>query len=156
MKKIFTLFAFIAILSACDNKTETNEGKTFEAAPEFDIKFSAEELFYNINNLPENCDKNPAICAIDLAVRCTIDPKKEYCNKKQMPRFIFMDDESLKRPTEVSFVIEKAKSIDINTAEIYTKSKCNGNWFGLCNGNVIYVLNNKSGSWVVKDIYAIE
>ena len=58
--------------------------------------------------------------------------------------------------TELTFEILKIKPIDANTVEIYTKGTCNGNWFGLCNGNIIYVLSNKSGSWVVKDIYALQ
>ena len=41
--------------------------------------------------------------------------------------------------------------------ELYTDSTCNGSWFGLCQGTVIYVLTQPDdGSWYVKDIYAIE
>jgi len=40
--------------------------------------------------------------------------------------------------------------------EVYTQGSCNGMWFGLCEGNIIYVLSNKNGFWAVKDVYARE
>ena len=71
-------------------------------------------------------------------------------------KLTFMEDESLQRPSQASFQIVKLKPIDAHTVEVYTKSDCNGVWFGLCKGNIIYVLNNRSGNWTVKDIYALQ
>ena len=67
-----------------------------------------------------------------------------------------MSDESLKRPTEISYKLHKMKPIAADLIEVHTDSTCNGNWFGLCQGRVIYVLVPDNDSWRVKDIYAIE
>ena len=34
------------------------------------------------------------VCAIDLYAKCTLDPKGSECDKKKMPKFVFMDDEN--------------------------------------------------------------
>ena len=67
-----------------------------------------------------------------------------------------MKDESLKRPTFQSYKINKIVPRNDGTIEIFTKSSCNGNWFGLCNGNIIYVMKNIKDKWNIIDIYAIE
>ena len=54
------------------------------------------------------------------------------------------------------FKIHKIKPVAADMVEIHTDSTCNGNWFGLCQGNIIYVLVPNGDSWRVKDIYAIE
>ena len=66
-----------------------------------------------------------------------------------------MEDESLQRPTQQSYKITKLKPLNDGTVEVYTQSTCNGVWFGLCNGNIIYVMKNVNNKWQVKDIYAI-
>lgn len=112
--------------------------------------------FDNQNDEKLNCKDNEAVCAVDLAVKCTINPSLNFCNKDKLPRFIFMDDEALGRPTKIDYKIVKIHPIDMNTVEIRTKSECDGMWFGLCRGNIIYVVNNSLGEWVVKEIYALE
>lgn len=102
------------------------------------------------------CKDDDAVCAVDLAVKCTINPKLSFCDKNKLPRFIFMDDDALGRPKKINYTVVKVHPIDLNTVEIQTKSDCDGIWFGLCNGNIIYVVNNSGGSWVVKEIYALE
>ena len=70
-----------------------------------------------------------------------------------------MQDPGLDRPTEISYKITNRRVLVNNNVEIYTDSTCNGSWFGLCQGTVIYVLTepeNANGEWFVKDIYAIE
>ena len=67
-----------------------------------------------------------------------------------------MEDPTLKRPTNVSYQIVKTKQITENITEVYTKMSCDGNWFGLCNGNIIYVLENLNSSWKLQDIYALQ
>ncbi len=112
---------------------------------------------YNSENLPQNCNINSSMaCAVEFAVKCSINPDFEGCRQSKLPKFIFMEDPSLGRPTEISFKISKIKPISADLVEMYTESTCNGNWFGLCNGNIIYVLVPNEDAWRVKDIYAIE
>lgn len=112
---------------------------------------------YNPENLPQNCLMNSNMaCAVEFAVKCTINPDFTGCRQSKLPKFIFMEDPSLNRPTEISFKISKVKPISADLVEIYTESTCNGNWFGLCQGNIIYVIVPTENSWRVKDIYAIE
>lgn len=169
MKKLLALFGFIALISACSDRDEKKaeeltteealeQGETIVVRPQIDITFEEGKIYaYGPDNLQVPCsEQNEALCAIDAAAKCTINPKMEQCDKKKMPKFIFMEDESLERPTEMSYEIVKVKPLDANNIEIYTKGDCNGGWFGLCKGNIIYVLSKYSGSWAVKDIYAME
>lgn len=111
---------------------------------------------YNADNLSSNCTLNSEMaCAVDFAVKCTLNPEFDNCRDSKLPRFIFMEDENLQRPTEMSFKIAKIKPISAELVEIHTDSTCNGNWFGLCQGRVIYVLVPDGEHWRVKDIYAI-
>jgi len=95
------------------------------------------------------------MCAIELAAKCTINPKHKECDKNLLPSFIFMEDESLQRPTEISFRVYKLKPLQGGIIEAYTESSCNGGWFGLCQGNVIYVLSSQGSGWKVNDIYSL-
>lgn len=89
---------------------------------------------------------------IEYFRRKLVEWKKSLLNQSQDT----LEDDSLQRPTKASFQIVRLKPIDANTVEVYTKSDCNGVWFGLCKGNIVYVLSNKSGSWAVKDLYALQ
>lgn len=112
---------------------------------------------YDVNSIKEGCDLNSEMaCAVDFTVKCTLNPDHKGCRESKLPRFIFMEDENLNRPTEMSFKIVKIKPINADLVELHTDSVCNGNWFGLCQGRVIYVLVPSGESWRVKDIYAIE
>ncbi|MBQ8870668.1 MAG: hypothetical protein IJ019_04760 [Alphaproteobacteria bacterium] len=112
---------------------------------------------YKKDNLKTDCKQDSKmLCAVDFAVKCTINPEFEGCKESKLPKFIFMSDESLKRPTEISYKLHKMKPIAADLVEVHTDSTCNGNWFGLCQGRVIYVLVPYNDSWRVKDIYAIE
>ena len=171
MKKFLCAFSVLLLISACSDEKKTQqeelstlstqkaleEGEEIVARPQFDVKFEDIVYKYNADNLPQGCDKgSEMVCAIDLQVKCTINPKREECDAKKLPRFTFMEDESLQRPTQSSFQIIKLKPIDATTVEVYTKSDCNGVWFGLCKGNIVYVLSNAKGAWVVKDLYALQ
>lgn len=167
MKKILSVLSFIALISACSDKNEEaltlpleealEQGEVVVVPPQIDIAFEGKIYEYDIASLAKECDKdNEITCAIDLTVKCTINSKLSQCDENKLPKFIFMEDESLERPTKFSFEIVKIKPISPDMIEVYTKSTCNGGWFGLCNGNIIYVLSNKSGSWNVKDIYAMQ
>ena len=171
MRKFLCAFSALLLISACSDEKKTQqeelstlstqealeEGEEIVARPQFDVEFEDVVYHYDINNLPQGCDKgSDMVCAIDLQVKCTINPKLAECDAKKLPRFTFMEDESLQRPTQSSFQIVKLKPIDATTVEVYTKSECNGVWFGLCKGNIVYVLNNAKGTWVVKDLYALQ
>lgn len=166
MKKLWMILALTAIVSACSEKSDssndmaTETAASQEEAPKMEapkIDYENQLFEFDVSNLNWQCDKNSEIvCALDLAVKCTLDPKKENCTRDKMPDFIFMEDEFLERPTKMSYRITKLKPVDANTIEVYTKGNCNGNWMGLCNGNVIYVMGMENGSWVVKEIYAIQ
>lgn len=171
MKKFWCAISALLLISACSEEQSPKqedlssvstqealeEGEEIVAQPQFDVKFEDIVYKYDANNLPQGCDKgSDMVCAIDLQVKCTINPKMAECDTKKLPRFTFMEDESLQRPTQSSFQIIKLKPIDAATVEVYTKSDCNGVWFGLCKGNIVYVLTNKNGSWVVKDLYALQ
>ena len=153
MKK-FLLFALLLICS-CDNRDTTAE-QTPQAAQSLD----KETVFsFDINNLQPGCNSSSEIvCTINTAVKCIINPEFSECddNKENMPGFVFMQDETLQRPTFQSYKITKLVPRTDGAVEVYTQSSCNGNWFGLCNGNIIYVLKMQDNSWIVKDLYAIE
>ena len=148
MNKILYLFFAFAMLAGCSQKQDEQQTNSFED----------KEYSYNAENLTEHCSINSEIaCAIEAAVKCIINPKISICEKLNLPEFVFMDDESLQRPTEQSFRITKLKPLAENVIEVHTIGKCNGNMFGLCNGNIIYVLKNRNGSgWAVSDVYAVE
>ena len=171
MKKLGSVLAAILLITACSDPQEQKntdaealpaeavleQGEEIVVQPKFDIQFEDMVYSYDAVNLPGKCEKgSDVICAIDLQVKCTINPKLSECDVKKLPKFTFMDDESLRRPTQQTFQVVKIKPIDPYTIEVYTKGTCNGVWFGLCQGNIVYVLHHKDGVWVVKDLYALE
>jgi len=113
---------------------------------------------FSKDTLTADCSvQNEQLCAVENAVKCTINPNLEGCSSYNLPKFIFMQNPELDRPTEMSYKIINKKTLVNDTAEIYTDSVCNGGWFGLCQGTVIYVLTRGDNDrWFVKDIYAIE
>ncbi len=120
-------------------------------------KFEEQTFTYDLTSLQEKCQLNSEMaCAVELAVKCTINPDFNGCKDAKLPNFIFMSDPSLQRPSQISFKISKIKPITADLVEIHTQSTCNGNWFGLCSGNIIYVLVPNGEHWRVKDVYAIE
>ena len=68
-----------------------------------------------------------------------------------MPSFVFMQDETLTRPTFQSYKITKLTPRADGSVEVHTQSSCNGNWFGLCNGNIIYVMKNINCKVLLRD-----
>ncbi len=164
MKKFFTLFFIILFISACSKsdsqKQDNNSTSTQETNKNISQTIDKNTIFsFDINTLKPSCDnQSQIVCAINVTIKCTINPDFEECekNKSNMPSFVFMQDESLQRPTSQSYKITKIKPLQDGSIEVYTQSTCNGNWFGLCNGNIIYVLQNKDDAWIVKDLYAVE
>ncbi len=171
MKKIWLILGLCLVISACgDNKEQQKDTSTQQTAQQQEntpsipaVKQDGSIYQYYKTNLPETCNlQDEVLCAIENVIKCALDPKKAYCDQKNMPDFIFYDDSmfaddnGLGRPTEQSFEVIKTKTVDNNTIEVFTKGTCDKNWFGNCAGNIIYILNNKSGKWVVKELYALE
>lgn len=154
MKKLI-FFAFLIILTAC-SKTDDSSTKLQKESTSID----KETVFsFNAENLTLGCESDSEmICAINTTIKCTINPDFEECGnaKQNMPDFVFMQDESLQRPTFQSYQVDKITPREDGQVEIRTKSSCNGNWFGLCNGNIIYVMKYIDSRWVVTDMYAVE
>ena len=151
MKKIVSAMMALCLISACSDKENANEQENTPKTGYEDIVFN-----YKAGELKDNCTADsPMVCAMDIAAKCTIDPKRPECDKNNLPKFIFMEDESLQRPTEMTFRIYKLKPLKSGSVEVYTESTCNGNWFGLCQGNIIYVLTPMGENWKVNDIYAM-
>jgi len=156
MKKVFLLAFGLFVLAACSPQEETPAPAP---KPQIDADISETVYSFDLNTLTSGCEENSEIvCAINTSIKCTINPQFADCAeaKDAMPKFVFMDDDNLQRPTSQSYKITKIKPLPDGNVEVYTQSTCNGNWFGLCNGNIIYIMNNANGKWIVKEIYAIE
>lgn len=157
MKKLLSVLLISLLFCSCSKEDEKTSSEQNVPTPK--IKTSEEVYSFDLNTLKPGCDSDSQIiCAINLSIKCTINPQFSECaeHKKEMPDFTFMEDESLQRPTSQSYKITKIKPLEGNMVEIYTQSTCNGNWFGLCNGNIIYIMSFRDGKWIVKDLYAIE
>ena len=155
MKKYIITILSIVFITACSPKDTTTE-KTKEANSSLDKNtvFS-----FDVNKLKIGCDySSELVCIINYAIKCTLNPNFEECKKikNKIPSFVFMNDESLQRPTFQSYKINKLTPREDGAIEVYTQSSCNGNWFGLCNGNIVYVMKNIDSEWYIKDIYSIE
>ncbi|MBS4772735.1 MAG: hypothetical protein KHX55_00470 [Proteobacteria bacterium] len=158
MKNFLCLFVLAGLICGCSEQDDNAAAPQQAAVPAVEIDENTVFTF-DINTLKPGCDNgSDIICAINNSIKCTINPQFEDCeaNKELMPRFVFMEDESLQRPTSQSYKITKLKPRADGAVEVFTQSTCNGNWFGLCNGNIIFVMENKDGRWVVKDLYALE
>lgn len=162
MKKYWVLLLALNILVSCSEKKDETKTEEVTTTIEEEVAYQAPKIDYETKSfefkkesLTPGCkDDSEVICAINLAIKCSIDPTLAECDKQKMPKFIFMEDESIERPTEVNYKIIKLKPIAEGMLEVYTQSTCNGSWFGLCNGNIIYVMGQKNGQWLVKDLYA--
>ena len=160
-KKILLSFVLMVVILVSLYTWKTKTSKTIiinEEPPSITTKTFDDKVYtYHADNLSAKCKINSSMaCAVEFAVKCTLNPDYEGCRDSKLPKFIFMTDEALNRPTEMSFKIVKIKPINQDLIEVHTDSTCNGNWFGLCQGRIIYVLVPMGESWRVKDIYAIE
>lgn len=145
----------LSLLLKSDNLINTQKESEIELSETL-----PETLFvFDKDSLKIECfERDKQFCAVEQAVKCTINPDLEQCHYLNLPKFIFMQDPSLERPTEISYKVINKRVLINNNVEIYTDSSCNGGWFGLCQGTVIYVLAKQEdkNDWYVKDIYAIE
>jgi len=164
MKQIIYTICLILCLSACGKNDDTTQQQNSTVAPQTsEIKIDTTTFNYQKDTLPTKClSTNEIACAIESVVKCALNPTASYCDSKTMPDFIFYDDamfaddDGLGRPTKQSFQITKVKPLNDTTIEVFTIGTCDKNWFGNCNGNIIYVLTNTDGKWQVKELYAME
>lgn len=163
LKKVIVILALVVLVGfsfSLVSKNNKAEDVKNTAEQEQKIKLPETVFAFVKDSLPAEClEKDKQLCAVEQAVKCTINPSLDNCKSLNLPKFIFMQDPGLDRPTEISYKITNRRVLVNNNVEIYTDSTCNGSWFGLCQGTVIYVLTepeNANGEWLVKDIYAIE
>ena len=159
---VLILLLFVWSLSLINKtKPESTVIQTSEGEPVVQVEETLPETVFTFNtqNVTAECaeDLPDMLCAVENAVKCTIKPDMENCADLELPKFIFMTDPTVERPTEMNYKFINKEVQPSGTVDIYTESSCNGGWFGLCQGTVIYVLGQtKKGLWRVKDIYAIE
>ncbi len=161
MKQSLLITSLILLLSACSEESNISEQENIQAKeiqmfqiPETEI-INQQFSFSQQSPITDYANKNELINAINGAIKCTLTPHNEICTKLRLPKFILMDDESLQRPSKMQYQITKIKPLAGGMLHIYTKSNCDNNWFGLCQGNIIYVLENKQNSWYVSDVFAL-
>lgn len=156
MKKYLALLTALCLVSACsEQKQEENAAEVQKVETPTITDYAEKEFVFDADSLKTGCEEDSElVCTINMAVKCSINPKLADCNAQKLPKFIFMEDESLERPTQVSYKINKLKPLAGGMVEVYTASRCNASWFGLCEGNIIYVMSTTDGDWAVKDIYA--
>lgn len=162
-KKWIVILCMLALLGFSFylvSKTKNADRTVVEAdVVEVEMPKLPEQTFtFATDSLASSCALDDSLfCAVETAAKCTINPELPFCKKADLPKFIFMQEPGIDRPTEISYKIVDKKILGNNTTEIYTESNCNGNWFGLCQGTIIYVMAQKPEDvWYVKDIYAIE
>ncbi len=153
MIKKLSAFLFILATTACSPAEDQTPQET-PAAP--NVAIEDKTFSFDAASLKPGCDEDSEIvCAVNLNAKCTLNPHFSECQKGLVPNFVFMEDESLGRPTRLSYKLQKIKPINAEMIEVHTVGTCDGNWFGLCQGNIIYVMAPRDGRWVVKDIYAL-
>ena len=162
MKKIFLLLATLALLPACSDEKTDSQTQSEPPSKEIQMfKLPSQEIlnqkFSFTTESPASAYTNtdPVINAINGAVKCTLTPKDSACTALNIPKFILMEDESLQRPTQMQYQITKIKPLAGGLLHIYTQSQCNNNWFGLCQGTIVYALQSQNDRWYVADIFAL-
>jgi len=163
MKYMVYILCLLIFISACEDNNVKSTIPSPEIPKSTELKFDNTVFRYQKDSLPKTCNKESEIvCAIENVVKCSLKPTEAYCDKANMPDFIFFDDamfaddNGLGRPTQQSFRLIKLKPINSTTIEVFTEGNCDKNWFGNCQGNIIYVMNNTNGKWIVKEVYAME
>lgn len=152
------VLGFSAYLLQKTPKESQKQTQNFASVQDQTPEFPDTLFAFDKETLVPQCSlADPQLCAVETAVKCTINPEMANCKTADLPQFIFMKDSGVDRPTEISYRFTNKKVLPNQNTEFYTESSCNGTWFGLCQGTVIYVIaQNDKGTWYVKDIYAIE
>ena len=162
LKRVLIILGFVLIallgIGAIYLMTGDKESKISEIAKGKEIKeVKLSFNSYNKDSLKEECESQDEVfCAIEKTVKCSINKELSICKKGDVPNFVLGETEDDVRPQNISFAITKIKPVqDSRDIAVYTKSQCDGSWFGLCNGTVIYSLSMDDGSWKVVNVYAL-
>ena len=163
MKKFLLFFSMFFLLNACSDEADTTEAQSEETPTKQIQMFKLPNLnilnqkfvFSTTSSDSDFANQNEIVNAINNAVKCTLTPKNATCTSLSLPKFILMEDESLQRPTQMQYQIVKIKPLAGGLLHVYTQSQCNNNWFGLCQGTIVYVLENANNQWHVSDIFAL-
>lgn len=163
LKRVLIVLGFVAFFGGCLYMVYSMSGaKNTKIVPLVESKEVKEVNLslnsYKLEELSEVCDKDDEIfCAIERTVKCTINPNLSICVEGEVPGFVLGKIEDDIRPKNVSFSITKIKPVpDSRDVLVYTKSQCDGSWFGLCSGTVIYFLSAVDGAWKVVNVNALE
>ena len=163
IKRVLIVSGFVAIALLAIGTIFVMQGsrnpKIVPIVADNEVKMVSDSIHsYKKGSLSEKCDAEDQIfCAIERAVKCTLEPQYSECSKDSVPSFVLGTAEIDVRPSELSFSITKIKPIpDSRDVSVYTKSTCNASWYGLCNGTVIYSLTPRDGYWAVTNVYALE
>lgn len=162
MRRVVILGGFIGIFALALYGVFVMRGKSapvIEQSVITEQKIISDSLHsYTAADVKSGCSAEDKIfCAVEKAVKCTLAPEIDGCNKESVPGFVLSKPDVTERPTEMSFAITKIKPMT-GSSEIYvyTTSTCNSVWFGLCEGTVVYALTPAAGEWAVTNIYALE
>ncbi|MBO5284631.1 MAG: hypothetical protein J6B00_02010 [Alphaproteobacteria bacterium] len=155
-KRILITFGFVLVFGIAAFVLFYMKGRPEPVLEE--KNFSEEVHSYRADDLNSGCALDDKVfCAIERAVKCTMAPEFEGCDKKHVPSFVLGKIKDVVRPTEMSFKIVKIKPIiGEKDIAVYTQSDCDTIWFGLCKGTVVYSLSPKGDDWAVTNIYALE
>ena len=148
------LFCFSLSLLSKNSEKSSSVAVADNPLPEAESK----NLYtFNPDNIADLCaDRHNVLCAVENIVKCTIKPTLPSCAALHLPRFVFMQGDNVDRPTEISYKITKYTMDANKKASVYTQSTCNASWFGICEGNIVYLLNETPEGWAIEDIYSIE
>ena len=103
--------AILLSLAACSDETQPQQN---ESAAISVPDFAKETFSIGKAELEQPCKVNSdMVCAVNLFIKCSINSQMAECqqSKERLPSFVFMQDESLERPTQVTYNITKLKPL---------------------------------------------
>lgn len=164
MKKFLPFLLLLIFINACSDESENSAAQSQEIAAKEIQMFSIpgteiinQKFAFSADDSDSAfANQNAIINAVNESIKCTLNPKNKTCTDLNLPQFILMEDESLQRPTKMQYTVTKLQPLNGGLLHVHTQSSCNNNWFGLCQGHIVYVLQSQNGKWFVSDIFALE
>ena len=87
-KTIFTISSLLLLLACTPKDTTAEKTKEANSTLDKDTVFS-----FDVSNIKSGCESNSdLICTINYAVKCTLNPQFDDCEKQKdkLPSFVFM------------------------------------------------------------------
>ena len=109
LRKVFVVLCMAALLIFSFTLLKKTESKKVAVEDTQETVYEEEKLpdttyTFNVEKLPEACEETDEVfCAVEKAVKCTIKTDLPFCAALDLPKFIFMTDPSIERPTEISY-----------------------------------------------------